>query len=151
MLTVNRLVIAAAATAATLTSAIPVKTECVIKGALVGNTADTSGTAFDQTSYIVANLDTTSALTKAFACADSAGKLVSLRLGLTGPDGNEIFGDSIGPSGVGSCAVQTITQTGKVGGNLWFDTNQVNGVEFFYSSDPGNTYVEGSKTGQRQS
>ena len=75
MLTVNKLVIAAAATAATMTAAIPIKTECIIKGTLVGNTSDATATAFDQTAYAVSNLDTTSALTKAFACVDASGNL----------------------------------------------------------------------------
>ena len=146
----NRLAIAAAATAATLTAAIPIKTECVIKGPLVGNTSDATATVFDETAFAVANLDTTSELTKAFACVDANGNLQNLRIGMTGPDGSDNFVEGFGPAG-GSCALQTVTQTGKVGGRIFYDTNQVNGVEFFYSSDPANTYVEGAKTGSNQS
>ena len=145
----NRLAIAAAATAATLTAAIPIKTECVIKGPMVGNTSDITATTFDETAFAVANLDTTSELTKAFACTDANGNLQYLRIGMTGADGSDSFVEGFGVTG-GSCALQTVTQTGKVGGRIFYDTNQVNGVEFFYSSDPGNTYVEGSKTGSNQ-
>lgn len=100
----NRLAIAAAATAATLTAAIPIKTECVIKGPLVGNTSDATASVFDETAFAVANLDTTAALTKSFACVDANGNLQSLRIGMSGPDGSDSFVEGFGPSG-GSCAL----------------------------------------------
>ena len=65
----RRLLIAAGAMA-TYVRAIPIKTECVIKGDAVGNTGG-SGTEFDQTSVIVSTMDTeTAALTAAFVCID---------------------------------------------------------------------------------
>ena len=69
-------------------------------------------------------------------------------MGFTGPGGADSFVEGFGPSG-GTCNLQTVTQTGKVGGTIFYDTTRVNGIEFYYSSDPGNTYVEGAKTGTR--
>ena len=50
---VSRRLLIAAGAMATLVSAIPIKTECVIKKDLVGNTGSTA-TEFDQTANAVA-------------------------------------------------------------------------------------------------
>ena len=65
---VSRRLLIAAGAMATLVSSIPIKTECVIKSDLVGNTASTA-TDFDQTANAVATQDTdTVALVGAFIC-----------------------------------------------------------------------------------
>ena len=75
----RRLLIAAGAMA-TIVRAIPIKTECVIKGDELGNTSSTA-TEFDQTANAVATQDTdTVALTGAFICPSTNSEIKNMRL-----------------------------------------------------------------------
>ena len=77
---VSRRLLIAAGAMATLVSAIPIKTECVIKKDLVGNTGSTAS-EFDQTANAVATQDTdTVALTGAFICPSNSDPIVNMRL-----------------------------------------------------------------------
>ena len=72
---VSRRLLIAAGAMATLVNAIPIKTECVIKSDLVGNTSSTA-TDFDQTANAVATQDTdTVALKGAFVCPSNGNTL----------------------------------------------------------------------------
>ena len=127
----KKLLIAATAAVA-VTNGIPIKGGCLVKSDLFGNTASSTGTAFDQSTQIATNLDTESGPTKARPCVTFEGQSLQLNsfdLTMNTPDTlNEFTMDNVGPSSEDGlvCIDASIAGAG---------TSPVSGALIWYNAD----------------